>query len=148
MEPSKKKQACISAFLKLGGPASISSIKTWQHKPANLSESFEYKFMGHTGMWSLADRYAIASLKDLACSYLVRELAQWTTSASAFIPNFGRLVRHVYGSLGGRQLQLLVVQFAACLIEDVSGLEGWSTLLKDVPDFAADLIHQMTNRFD
>ena len=36
---------------------------------------------------------------------------------------------------------LLVAQFAACVVEDVCGLEGWSVLFHDVPDFVADFPH-------
>lgn len=39
-----------------------------------------------------------------------------------------------------------MAQFAACVVEDVSGLEGWSVLKKEVPDFMADLVNQMTDR--
>lgn len=85
---------------------------------------------------------------DLAFSQLAHELTQWTIWPSAFVPGFGGLVRYVYGNhtAGGCQLRQLVAQFTACVVEDVSGLEGWSTLLKEVPDFAADLVDQMTNR--
>ncbi|KAH8757632.1 hypothetical protein F5883DRAFT_374399, partial [Diaporthe sp. PMI_573] len=61
-------------------------------------------------------------------------------SVSAFVPKFARFVRYIYSCT----LRLLVAQFAACVVEDVSGLEGWSALVNKTPGFGADLIYQMT----
>jgi hypothetical protein len=119
----------------------------WQTKRACQTKSFEHVFIGHAGIGALAERCAIAPLMDLACSYLVHELSQWTISTSVFVPEFGGLVRYVYGRTAqGCQLRLLVAQFAACVVEDVCGLEGWSVLLHEVPDFVADLVNQLTSR--
>jgi hypothetical protein len=41
------------------------------------------------------------------------------------------------------QLRQLVAGFAACVVEDVCVLEGWTTLFNEVPDFAADLVKKM-----
>lgn len=85
----------------------------------------------------------------LSCKLLVRELAQWTVSESTFVPVFGALVRYVYNHLTeeGYPIRQLVAQFATCVVEDISGLEGWSSLLSEVPRFATDLISEMTMRF-
>jgi hypothetical protein len=79
---------------------------------------------------------------------LVRELAHWTISPSAFLTDFGALVRYVYGDRMARgcRLRLLVAQFAACVVEDVSGLDDWLMLMNETPDFGADLVDQMINR--
>ena len=152
--PSTKKRKFVSAFMeKQSDLAEASDVDVWQNiwqtKQASPRESFEHVFIGHAGIWILADRYAISSLMDLACSYLVHELSQWTISASAFVPEFAISVRYVYSRTDpGCQLRLVVAQFAACVVEDVSGLEGWSALFNETPGFGADLVYQMTNRFD
>src|SRR3569833_2828116 len=101
-------------------------------------------------MWVFGDRYAIASLKDRANSNLAHELMQWTISEAFFIPDFGGLVRYVYDdrTVAGCKLRQLVAQFAACVVEDVSGLGGWLELLNEVPDFASDFVKQMISRLD
>ncbi|KAH8768422.1 hypothetical protein F5883DRAFT_554555 [Diaporthe sp. PMI_573] len=152
--PSTKKRKFVSAFMeKQSDLSEASDVDVWQNiwqtKQGSRRESFEHVFIGHAGIWILADRYAISPLMDLACSYLVHELSQWTISTSAFVPEFARFVRYVYSrTVPGCQLRLLLAQFAACAVEDVSGLEGWSALVNETPGFGADLIYQMTNRFD
>jgi len=105
-------------------------------------------FVGNVNIFGFAERFSIPSLMDLACSHLVWELVHWTISPPSFIPEFGALVRYMYNehTIKGGQLRQLVVQFAACVVEDVLGLAGWLQLLDDVPTFAADLIDQMANR--
>ena len=105
-----------------------------------------FEFIGHARIWVFARRFGIASLTDLAFTQLAHELTEWTIWPSAFVPRFGGLVRYVYGNCttGESQLRQLVAHFAACVVEDVSGLEGWSALLKEVPHFAVDLVEQMT----
>jgi len=151
--PSKKKRDFISAFMaRHGGLTDVKNMNVWltiwKTKRASPVMSYRRVFIGHAGVAALADRYAIASLMDLACAHLVDELSQWTISASAFVPDFGGLVRYVYSRVArGCELRLLVAQFAACVIEDVSGLEGWPALLHEVPDFTVDLVNQMIKRF-
>ncbi|KAI3331265.1 hypothetical protein F4824DRAFT_504295 [Ustulina deusta] len=47
---------------------------------------------------------------------------------------------------GHGQPRQVVASFAVCVARDVSALEGWATLLEDVPDFAWDLLGQVTKR--
>lgn len=143
--PYQKKGDFVSAFVeKYGGADAGQPI--WQSKPKH--EALPFDFIGHARIWVFANRFDIAALMDLASSQLVHELTQWAIRPSAFVCDFGGLVRYAYDShpAGGSQLTQVVAQFAACVVEDVSGLEGWSTLLKEVPDFAADLVDQMTDR--
>lgn len=151
--PSGNKRDFASAFTaKYCGvvAARIDLLQNMQlTEPTPETMSLEPVFLGYARVWAFADRFAIASLMDLASSQLAYALAHWTISPSAFVPEFGELVRYVYGdrTAGGRQLRRLVAEFAACLVEDVGSLEGWHLLLKDAPAFAADLILHMVNRF-
>ncbi|KAB5526461.1 hypothetical protein GE09DRAFT_1098717 [Coniochaeta sp. 2T2.1] len=151
--PSVRKRDRISAFIAervfhgdvrdVGFSANISRTKQ-----APPTVSLEHVFISHVKIWGFASEYTIISLMDFACAQLACELAQWTISASAFVAEFGGLVRYVYGHTARRcQLRLLVAQFAACVVPDVSDLDGWSVLLDETPEFAVDLVHQMTNRF-
>jgi len=142
--PSAKKLNLISEFMvrQAGARMSIEQSE-WLTEPASAM------FVGNVKIYGFAERFSIPSLMELACSHLVWELVHWTISPSAFILEFGALVRCVYDerTIRGCQLRQLVVQFAACVVEDVLGLAGWPQLLDEVPKFAADLINQMTDRF-
>jgi hypothetical protein len=111
--------------------------------------SFENVFIGHAKIWAFAAKYSIDSLMDLACKKLVHELGYWTISVLTFVPEFGGLVRHVYNdcTTAESQLRQAVAEFAACVVEDVGGLEGWRLLLTEVPGFAVDLLNQVIYRF-
>lgn len=151
--PSERKRDFIRAFMtKQGHKIGRFTIcrNMCQTKPGPQRKNFETVFVGHAKMWALAAGYSIDPLTDLAYAKLAYELSHWTISESAFIPEFGGLVRYVYSDrmTAGYQLQQLVAEFAACVVEDVCGLEGWSALLNEVPDFAAGLVKQMTNRID
>ncbi|KAI1318029.1 hypothetical protein F5Y16DRAFT_392373 [Xylariaceae sp. FL0255] len=147
---SKKKQDFILAFVeKQGGLTGARSFATGPTISNPLLTSFENVLIGHAKVWVFAVRYAITSLSDHAYSRLVHELARWTIFASTFVSEFRRLVHFIYDNcrIGGSQLRLLVAQFATCVVDDVSGLEGWSGLLNEVPNFAEDLMNQMMGRF-
>ncbi len=126
--------------------ASPSTTGTSQTEPTHHTKPLE-QVVSHAQTWVLADKYAIDLLKDLAYSFLADDLARWTISPSAFIPDFGRLVRYVYSirTIGGQQLRRLVAQFAAHVVKDVPSLDDWETLL-EVPGFAVDLIEQIVMR--
>ncbi|KAH8889960.1 hypothetical protein GQ53DRAFT_651444, partial [Thozetella sp. PMI_491] len=149
--PSEKKRDCISAFIAQCGSLTGVDNEGLEFRRAlstRRTRSVEHLLI-HAKVWFLAERYAMASLMELACSYLVDELAQWTISASDFVPKFSALVRYVYANrtAGRCRLERLVAQFAACMVEDVMDFEGWSGLLHEVPDFTTDLVRQMTDRF-
>jgi hypothetical protein len=126
--------------------AKPSSAVILQTEQTNHTRPLE-QVVSHAKTWVLADTYAIDGLKDLAYSFLAHDLARWTISPSASIPDFGRLVRYVYSirTFGGEHLRRLVAQFTAHVAKDVSSLDGWEGLL-EVPGFAAVLIEQLLTR--
>ena len=147
--PSEKKLNFIWTFIAKQDGHDATSSNGWQNISQAQTGSFENVFIGHAKIWTFATKYSINSLMDLACKKLAHELVQWTISVSTFVPEFGGLVRYVYNdcTTAESQLRQLVAQFAACVVEDVGGLEGWRLLLNEVPDFAVDLLSQVTNRF-
>ncbi|OAA52163.1 hypothetical protein BBO_00004 [Beauveria brongniartii RCEF 3172] len=130
----------ISAFLRSHDP-----MYSWQTAAGNERDSFGNVFVGHAKVWKFAEKYAIAALMDFATSELTRELACWMIKDSAFVTEFGQLVRHSYHdcSAGGNTLQILIAQFVACIFEDAKDLDGWQELLKEVPAFHSDLGHAL-----
>lgn len=59
-----------------------------------------------------------------------------------FVAEFGTLVRYAYYecSAGDGILRRLIVQFAACVLEDVKSLNGWRELVMELLDFGMDLL--------
>jgi hypothetical protein len=85
----------------------------------------------------------------LASANLASALASWTVAEATFVGDFGELVAHVYENTPERSpLRALLAHFAACVVEDVVGFEGWYAMLADEPDFGADLVGYMCRRFD
>ncbi|KAL8376499.1 hypothetical protein RB595_007542 [Gaeumannomyces hyphopodioides] len=152
--PSQKKRSFVSGFMEkyagVAGGTNDTEQFMRQTKPTQNATSFKEAFIGYIRIWAFADRFGIHPLMDRASLQLAHELARWTILPSAFVPDFGGLVRYVYGNqrTEGCQPRQLVAAFAACVVEDVSGLEGWPMLLEEIPAFAADLIVQMTQRID
>ncbi|OAA46037.1 hypothetical protein ISF_09571 [Cordyceps fumosorosea ARSEF 2679] len=128
------KSHAISAFLRSHDP-----MYSWQTAAGNERDSFGNVFVGHAKVWKFAEKYAIAALMDFSTSELIRELACWMIKDSAFVTDFGQLVRHSYHdcSAGG------IAQFAACIFEDAKDLDSWQELLKEVPAFHSDLGHAL-----
>ncbi|KAK7398513.1 hypothetical protein QQX98_012106 [Neonectria punicea] len=142
-----KKQECVSNFMRTYVPVTDLWQNVRQSRSDPRSEHFKYILIGHVRVWAFARRFAVESLMDLSCINLARELAYWVMSVQTFVPIFGELVRFIYGSCEGEKLRLLVAQFAACVVEDVSQLEGWDELLTEVPAFAVGLVRELADRY-
>lgn len=134
---SETQQHCISLFLK---KYKIDKDNFQVNAMATMP-TIVSAFLSHCRMWHFACRYAIPTLMDYACSQLALELANFVIRATLFVPVFKRLVQYVYNECdtSDSTLRLLVAEFAACVLEDVSKLEGWKGLLTDVPTFKVDL---------
>ncbi|KAK9444609.1 nucleoporin FG repeat region domain-containing protein [Metarhizium brunneum] len=146
---SETQQHCISLFLK--------KYRIDEHKfQANGTDGtatmpiIVSAFLSHCRMWHFAYTYAIPTLMDYACSQLALGLAHFVIRATLFVPVFKRLVQFVYKECDTRDssLRLLIAGFAACVIEDVSRLEGWRGLLTDVPAFKADLGNELLHAME
>ena len=130
------KSRAISLFLqnhvRLGISQTTPDIS--QCSPVNV-------LLGHTKIWKFAEKYDITPLMNVASSRLAYELACWVINDSEFVTDFGKLIRYLYQGFpaGSNALQLLTAQFAACIVEDMKGLEGWVDLIKEVPAFSNDL---------
>jgi hypothetical protein len=150
--PSKKKRDAIAVFMSKYGGFGVSLSNKWSifepSKPVSFGQHMERTFVGHVEIFLLAERYSVTQLMDRALSQLGQELAQWTILPSTFVPDFARLIRYIYNSPVTGCLRQIVAEFAACMVEDVSGLEGWQAMLQEVPEFTADLLRQLMNRLE
>ncbi|KAL6409081.1 hypothetical protein AUP68_05450 [Ilyonectria robusta] len=146
-QPGKNQELTFN-FMRTYAPGIKQGQNVGQVQSGPQSEHFKHVLIGHVRIWAFARRYAVGSLMDLTCANLVRELVYWVMSAQTFVPIFGELVRFVYGicTVEGDKLRLLVAQFAACVVGDISHLEGWHELLTEIPAFAVDLVHKLANR--
>ncbi|KAK9443822.1 nucleoporin FG repeat region domain-containing protein [Metarhizium brunneum] len=146
---SETQQHCISLFLK--------KYRIDEHKfQANGTDgtatmpTIVSAFLSHCRMWHFAYTYAIPTLMDYACSQLALGLAHFVIRATLLVPVSKRLVQFVYKECDtcDSSLRLLIAGFAACVIEDVSRLEGWRGLLTDVPAFKADLGNELLHAME
>ncbi|KAJ4200797.1 hypothetical protein NW759_015823 [Fusarium solani] len=142
-----KKQEYMSNFMRTYVPVTDLWQNVRQSRSDPRSEHFKYILIGHVRVWAFARRFAVGPLMGLSCINLARELVYWVMSVQTFMPIFGELVRFIYGSCEGDKLRLLVAQFATCVVEDVSHLEGWDELLTEVPAFAVDLVRELADRY-
>ncbi|RSL64174.1 hypothetical protein CEP51_013192 [Fusarium floridanum] len=142
-----KKQEYVSKFMRAYVPVTDLWQNVRQSRPDPRSEHFKYILIGHVRVWAFARRFAVEPLMGLSCINLARELVYWVMSVQTFMPIFGELVRFIYGSCEGGKLRLLVAQFATCVVEDVSHLEGWDELLTEVPAFAVGLVRELADRY-
>jgi hypothetical protein len=120
-----KREEDISALL---APGKFSGA---QQAKENASQTCLYEpvFLGHAQVWVFADRYGITSLMDLAGARLAYAMTSWKMSENTFISDLGALTRYSYeNTLGKSFLRSVVPTFAACVVEDVLKLDGWSTL--------------------
>ncbi|KAG5758538.1 hypothetical protein H9Q72_013327 [Fusarium xylarioides] len=145
--PRTRKQEFISGFMRTHTPEFDSWQNPGKSKSIPQSVSFRHVLIGHARIWAFARKYAITSLMDLAYENLLQNLVHWVMSTQTSVPIYGELIRFVYGScMDGDKLRLLMAHFAACVVEDVSHLEGWPELLNDVPAFTIGLVHKLTSR--
>ena len=79
---------------------------------------------------------------DVAYRQLATSLTEWVISDAEFVSDFGKLVRFVYHEdlEVCSKLRELLAQFAACVLGDVWGLDGWLELLREVQDFTVDML--------
>ncbi|KAJ2897774.1 hypothetical protein MKZ38_004397 [Zalerion maritima] len=91
--PSKKKRQCLSGFAQKYGGAIIDQSNV--HCKPKI-ETMSFSFSGHARLWVFANKFDITALMDLASSRLAFEMAQLDVWPSAFISEFGSVVRYVY----------------------------------------------------
>ncbi|OAQ69260.1 nucleoporin FG repeat region domain-containing protein [Pochonia chlamydosporia 170] len=146
---SETQQHCISLFLKKYR-IDEHNFQADSTDGTATTRTIVNVFLSHCRMWHFACNYAIPTLMDYALSQLALELAHFVIRATLFVPVFKRLVQFVYKECDTRDssLRLLIAGFAACVIEDVSRLEGWRGLLTDVPAFRADLADELLHAME
>jgi len=114
-----------------------------RQKPAAQTKTFERVFVGYARIWVFAVQHSIESLADL----FLREVGFRAgvldcLGVGIYSRLWGSRSVYIYGNSTtvGSQLRRLVAGLAACVVEDVCDLDGWSALLSEAPDFATDLI--------
>ncbi|KAK1972430.1 hypothetical protein LY78DRAFT_733810 [Colletotrichum sublineola] len=102
---------------------------------------YQAVFDAHMGLYILADKYGITDLKDL-CLRRIRLTLIYATGTDAMADAFFHTIRIVYGKTPpGDSLRSLLVKYFITDMEWMMREEnGIASLLRSVPDFAADLL--------
>jgi hypothetical protein len=99
----------------------------------------------HVKVWIFANRYLVGSLLAYTETWLVRILANWVIVKNDIIDDLGLLIQFTYeNTMAGSWLRTTLARFTACILSQISELDGWENVIDDIPQFAADLVRVLT----
>ncbi|KAI9762719.1 MAG: hypothetical protein M1840_001186 [Geoglossum simile] len=120
-------------------------------QPCESPENPTPIFLSHVRLYAFAEKYDIASLKDLTLHKLHRTLSNFP-SCHGQIGDIVDLLQCSYEVTADREggavdgLRRLVIHYATCVVEDLAPNERFQGLLEDGGQFARDLFRQMLKR--
>lgn len=142
-----KKQYMIQAFnTNTGFPS-----PTILHAPRKNRESCEeYSevFLSHARLYTLADKYDIPELRKLSLHKIYISLKEFTLYPNR-VGDVVDLASYSFeNTITGDKLRTLLVDYCACIFEDMLGNDGFKELLDKSSDFAFELLKKLENRLD
>lgn len=124
------------------------------HPRKNRESCEEYKevFLCHARLYVFAEKYDIAPLKKLALSKLHRTLSVFDLYEER-VGDIFALMRYSYANTVHRSssddpLRLLIIHYAACVVEKLVPSSEFKALLEEPGELASDLVVKMINRLD
>jgi hypothetical protein len=142
-----KKQYMIQAFNDNTGFPSPTILHA-PRKNRESSEEYGEVFLSHARLYTLADKYDIPELRKLSLHKIYVSLKEF-----ALYPNrVGDVVNlasySFENTITGDRLRTLLVDYCACVLEDILENDGFKDLVDKSPDFAFELIKKLRNRLD
>ncbi|KAL7907077.1 hypothetical protein GGI35DRAFT_487482 [Trichoderma velutinum] len=117
-------------------------------KNTESCEDYSEVFLSHARLYVLADKYDIKELRDLCAHKLWVTLKEFTLYPERMGDIVG-LVRYSFqNTLEGDKLRTLLKDFCACIVEDLCKGQGFQDLIYEAPEFACELIKEMSTRLD
>lgn len=111
-------------------------------------EDYSEVFLSHARLYVLADKYDIKELRDLSAHKIWVTLKEFTLYPERMGDVVG-LVRYSFqNTLEKDKLRTLLKEFCACTVEDLCEGEGFQDLICETPEFACDLIKEMSTRLE
>ncbi|KAK1249009.1 hypothetical protein MKX08_007229, partial [Trichoderma sp. CBMAI-0020] len=127
------------------------SSPTILHTPRKNKESCEeYSeiFLSHARLYTLADKYDIPELRKLSLHKIYVSLKEFTLYPNR-VGDVVNLASYSFeNTITGDRLRTLLVDYCACILEDILENEGFKDLVDKSPDFAFELIKKLRNRLD
>lgn len=124
---------------------------TIPYTPRKNEKSFEeYSevFLSHARLYTLADKYDIPDLGKLSLHKIYVSLKEFTLYPSR-VGDVINLASYCFeNTITGDKLRTLLVDYCACVIEDMLEYEGFKDLVDKSSDFAFALMKKMKNRLD
>lgn len=142
-----KKQYMIQAFnTNTGFPS-----PTILHAPRKNRESCEEYtevFLSHARLYTLADKYDIPELRKLSLHKIYVSLKEFTLYPNR-VGDVVDLASYSFeNTITGDKLRTLLVDYCACIFEDMLENESFKELLDKSSDFAFELLKKLENRLD
>jgi hypothetical protein len=105
-------------------------------------------FLSHARLYTLGDKYDIASLKRLALHRLHATLKEFELYASRLVDVI-TLGKYVYeNTVANDKIREMITLYFACVIEDAIKCDAMNSFMEEAPDFAFSLVQKMTERFE
>ena len=129
------------------------SIPAFQpRKNQESCEDYTEVFLCHARLYVFADTYDVGPLRDLSLHKLQPILAEFTLYDQRD-GDIVDLMRYSYLSTADcsesvDDLRLLVIRYAACVVEDLARSVKFLLLLEEAGSLARDLVEQMLKRLD
>lgn len=117
-------------------------------KNTDSSEEYSEVFLSHARLYTLADKYGIPELRKLSLHKIYVSLKEFILYPNR-IGDIVNLASYSFeNTIAGDRLRNLLVDYCACILEDMLEDEGFKNLVDISPDFAFELIKKLGNRLD
>ncbi|KAI1335802.1 hypothetical protein F5Y15DRAFT_223485 [Xylariaceae sp. FL0016] len=108
-------------------------------------ESYQEVFLAHVPLLRLAAQYQIPHLQSAVRFKLYSILKRFKLYKER-IGDIAALIHHIYKNTSEwNVLRCTLVTYAAAIAEDVGGDDDWQEMLRDTPEFAVDLLLELSN---
>lgn len=142
-----KKQSMIQAFN--DNTAFLSpTILHAPRKNRESSEEYSEVFLSHARLYTLADKYDIPDLRKLSLHKIYVSLEEFILYPNRIGDVINLATYSFENTIAGDRLRNLLVDYCACIFEDMLENEGFKSLVDISPDFAFELIKKLRNRLD
>ncbi|KAL5085713.1 hypothetical protein Trisim1_010059 [Trichoderma cf. simile WF8] len=143
----QKRQTMIEKFNNSSEYAPPTALFT-PRKNMESCEDYSGVFLSHARLYVLADKYDIKELRDLCAHKIWVTLKEFTLYQERMGDIIG-LVRYSFqNTLEKDKLRTLLKDFCACTVEDLCKGEGFQDLICETPEFACELIKEMSTRLN
>lgn len=140
-----KKKAMVEKFNNNSAYESPTTPFT-PRKNTESCEDYSEVFLSHARLYVLADKYDIKELRDLSAHKIWVTLKEFTLYPERMGDVVG-LVKYLFqNTLEKDKLRTLLKDFCACTVEDLCKGEGFQDLICETPEFACELIMEMSTR--